>query len=716
MTQIKDDKFITDLGKIIANSDINTFDKKIIKAQYDKSYSVVILGVNQDFTDDVTEEEQQALIKKYSIPEVPDKDNYYTFKINGNYYVKSSNTDFKLYEKVVIRVPNGSWDNMYIEVQRDTITEATGGGAKWITSVEEPTTENYTINEGDYWIVIDDEKLRNIIEVRKYVRDDSENLSWNTIDYHANLFKKALGNTTNELNNSAEFIWNNNFCDYGNNLFVGGNNAVVGNYEVITKISRSYVDCEFLSTPDSDFYIVEDTEFRYGHTVYNTNFCKFTFTFNSYLLSLLSVDVNYALIFNHSEIYDTTSPTIVLPFTVEDISEDGILTFNNIRTDIDGYKKGNAVSWDLVKVHDRSVRQANTIIAGFHNVIGGNSLSIGHSNYCTGIGANLIIGERNIGVGRENLSEGMTNDIGDITTRMNPVGKINIGAENIYCRLAIGRNNENAFCAIGSYNKNRQYWSDKSNSSRLYCEHPYMFGKHLTAGSASSVITDSNLEMGYYYGKCNAEPSAMSSGDVVEVFGWGTLAHDGTQTSRNIRQFDTMGNLWVSGKYSSSGADYAEYFEWQDGNINNEDRRGKFVTLDNDKLVLANPDDVYIVGVVSTTPSIVGDAFESEWKNKYKKDIFGKILLDENKNPIISEEYDPEKTYVSRAQRPEYVPVGMYGKLILIDDGTCEVNGYCGVGQNGIGIKCDDMEKVYRGLAFRVIERLDDTHIRIIIK
>lgn len=106
----------------------NITNKKIDKAQYDKSYNATILGINQDFTDDVTEEEQQALIKKYSIPEVPDKDNYYTFKINGNYYVKSSNTDFKLYENVKIRIPNGSWDNMYIEVQRDTINESGSEG------------------------------------------------------------------------------------------------------------------------------------------------------------------------------------------------------------------------------------------------------------------------------------------------------------------------------------------------------------------------------------------------------------------------------------------------------------------------------------------------------------------------------------------------------------------------------------------------------------
>ena len=58
----------------------NITNKKVSKAQYDKSYNAVILGVNWDFTEDVTEKEQTELKNKYSIPEVPDKDNFYTFE------------------------------------------------------------------------------------------------------------------------------------------------------------------------------------------------------------------------------------------------------------------------------------------------------------------------------------------------------------------------------------------------------------------------------------------------------------------------------------------------------------------------------------------------------------------------------------------------------------------------------------------------------------
>ena len=121
-------KLYEQLGEELFNSSEEVFTKKVAKAQYDKSYKTTIVGCNRYFTDDVPEETQTELIKKYNIPEVSVSGVYYTFRINGNWYVKSSNNDFKLYEEVVVRVPNGNWDNMFIEVQRDTVGEDGGTG------------------------------------------------------------------------------------------------------------------------------------------------------------------------------------------------------------------------------------------------------------------------------------------------------------------------------------------------------------------------------------------------------------------------------------------------------------------------------------------------------------------------------------------------------------------------------------------------------------
>ena len=121
-------KLYEQLGEELFNSSEEVSTKKINKADFDKSYKTTIVGCNRYFTDDVPAETQAELIKKYNIPEVSVSGVYYTFRINGNWYVKSSNNDFKLYEEVVVRVPNGNWDNMFIEVQRDTVSEGGGTG------------------------------------------------------------------------------------------------------------------------------------------------------------------------------------------------------------------------------------------------------------------------------------------------------------------------------------------------------------------------------------------------------------------------------------------------------------------------------------------------------------------------------------------------------------------------------------------------------------
>ena len=66
------------------------------------------------------------------------------------------------------------------------------------------------------------------------------------------------------------------------------------------------------------------------------------------------------------------------------------------------------------------------------------------------------------------------------------------------------------------------------------------------------------------------------------------------------------GNAYADGSWSGGGADYAEYFEWSDGNTSSEDRRGISVVLDGDKIREATSGEDPI-GVISANPSVVGD-------------------------------------------------------------------------------------------------------------
>ena len=89
--------------------------------------------------------------------------------------------------------------------------------------------------------------------------------------------------------------------------------------------------------------------------------------------------------------------------------------------------------------------------------------------------------------------------------------------------------------------------------------------------------------------------------------------------------FKGDGNGFCDGSFSGGGADYAEYFEWSDGNSDNQDRTGYTVVLDNEKIRLATSDDsaANIIGAVSVNPSMVGDSDIDRWKQKYLRNDFG---------------------------------------------------------------------------------------------
>jgi len=172
------------------------------------------------------------------------------------------------------------------------------------------------------------------------------------------------------------------------------------------------------------------------------------------------------------------------------------------------------------------------------------------------------------------------------------------------------------------------------------------------------------------------------------------------------------GEVSADGSFSGGGADYAEYFEWEDGNSSNEDRVGCSVAIVNNKIKVAEEGD-NIIGVVSGNPAIVGDAQDLYWQGKYEKDEYGRdvyedytqtewieskdngtdtpeqikhsyqsdqipsevsvpsdveiVSLDENGNNLrrrkISSSYDESLTYVPRSERQEWACIGLIGKL-----------------------------------------------------
>ena len=125
------------------------------------------------------------------------------------------------------------------------------------------------------------------------------------------------------------------------------------------------------------------------------------------------------------------------------------------------------------------------------------------------------------------------------------------------------------------------------------------------------------------------------------------------------------GNAYADNNWNSGGADYAEYFEWSDGNSDNEDRRGYTVVLDGDKIRKSTSEDnaTTIIGVISDNPSVVGNNAWDSWSDKYQKDDYASYILNENGERIINKDFDNTQKYVSRENRPEWDIVGLMGRI-----------------------------------------------------
>lgn len=203
-------------------------------------------------------------------------------------------------------------------------------------------------------------------------------------------------------------------------------------------------------------------------------------------------------------------------------------------------------------------------------------------------------------------------------------------------------------------------------------------------------------------------------------------------TRSNAYKLDTKGNGWFAGNVTSTGADYAEFFEWVDGNPDGEDRVGRVVTLEGEMIRYANADDNYILGVISGTALILGDNPGNEWKDKFLKDNFGRFLYEtvedfieyydyetgENvvestgfvTRRLVNPAYNPDEEYKTRRERNEWEIVGMMGKLYVIDDGTCIPNGYAKVASNGTVTHSDEVTTL------RVMSRVTDNIVLVLKK
>ncbi len=263
---------------------------------------------------------------------------------------------------------------------------------------------------------------------------------------------------------------------------------------------------------------------------------------------------------------------------------------------------------------------------------------------------------------------------------------------------------------------------------------------------AEGAYTRANNYASHAGGKYNKDMGSLGGlgnqlGDAF-VIGNGT----GKYEKSNALRVTYSGDVYGTKAFQSSGADYAEFIKpWYDGNEDNEDRIGYFVTVKDGLLYKADDGD-YIVGITSGNPSIVGNADE-DYYWRYERDEFNRIVMedvpetiqktDDEGNPVFDEEthmpvmvetgniipkarmklapgYDPslQNTYIERKDRKEWDYVGMLGVLPVRDDGTCIPGQFCKCGQGGIATFAAE-----RGFdTYMVLQRVADNIVSIILK
>lgn len=164
------------------------------------------------------------------------------------------------------------------------------------------------------------------------------------------------------------------------------------------------------------------------------------------------------------------------------------------------------------------------------------------------------------------------------------------------------------------------------------------------------------------------------------------------------------------GTAMSTPADYADMMEWADGNPAGEDRIGYSVVLDGEKVRIATADDdpEDVIGIGSGNPSVCGGAGWNRWGGKFETDDFNRTMTedyeavewtelpepteeDPDPRPAIhsfavesipdgvqpppsaiysiqrrrklSANFDPTAPYIPRAERAEWDPIGLVGRI-----------------------------------------------------
>ena len=137
-----------------------------------------------------------------------------------------------------------------------------------------------------------------------------------------------------------------------------------------------------------------------------------------------------------------------------------------------------------------------------------------------------------------------------------------------------------------------------------------------------------------------------------------------------------------NGTVISTIADYAEIGEWSDGNPDNEDRTGYFVSID---------------------PTVPGPEIKIAASTE---DVRGAIM----RNPGFSANATKDKFDANGELSPKYAYVGIMGLVPIIDKGRCTINQKCMPADDGTAIPANS------DFGYQVADRIDENTVLVVIE
>ena len=164
------------------------------------------------------------------------------------------------------------------------------------------------------------------------------------------------------------------------------------------------------------------------------------------------------------------------------------------------------------------------------------------------------------------------------------------------------------------------------------------------------------------------------------------IRKNGSSENRRFDLRTNTGHGEAQNNWNSNQFDFAEMFEWSDGNPSGEDRIGHTVAVDGltGKIKIAADGDT-VIGVVSGTAAFVGNAGSMTWHGAYLRDEWGRFKLelvkDEDGNQLYGDpdngnvqpkvnlmpnpDWDESIPYHRREDRKEWDAIGIIGQCYV---------------------------------------------------